>query len=407
MRFHVVSLPHTQTTDQFPACAFTEKVRNFCVMMMSLGHEVYLYSGALNTTPCTEHIPCLTEADQIAACEGRHYTQARFDPQLPGWVTLNTNAIAGIAVRKREHDFICLVTGWIAKPIANAFPRLMTVEFGIGYAGSFAKYRVWESYAWMHTCYGVAVDEASKIDGIWFDEVIPGYFDVSNFPFATREEREDYFFFIGRLINRKGWHIAEEVCKHLGKRLVIAGPGDDKPTYGEYVGTVTPQERNEWMRKAQAVFVPTTYIEPFGNVAVEAQACGTPVICTDWGAFTETVVQGITGFRCRSFQDFIDATSAVKNLEPLVIRAHAQCNYSLEVARLKYQRYFERLLTLWDKGWYQLRKENINAETVRSDPRQICQEDAPERGKNPRRKSLQRKASRQTGNGKTQERPVE
>jgi len=358
MRFHVVSLPHTQTTDQFPACAFTEKVRNFCVMMMNLGHEVFLYSGEHNTTPCTEHIPCLTETEQIIACGGRHYTQAVFDPKLPHWVTLNGNAIAGIARRIQERDFICVITGWINKPLADAFPNHMTVEFGIGYAGSFAKYRVWESYAWMHTCYGATAQEPAKADGIWYDEVIPGYFDVDNFPFNDR--KEDYFFFIGRLIDRKGWRIAEEVCKHLGKRLVVAGTGDE-PTYGEYVGAVTPQQRNEWMRNAQAVFVPTIYVEPFGNVAVEAQACGTPVICTDWGAFTETVVQGVTGYRCRTFQHFVDAAMLVRYLDPWTIRKHAWDHYSLQVISQKYQTYFERLMTLWDKGWYQLREEEVNA----------------------------------------------
>ncbi len=55
MRFHVVSLPHTQTTTEYTSCAFTEKVRRFCIMMKSMGHEVYLYSGEYNQAPCDEH----------------------------------------------------------------------------------------------------------------------------------------------------------------------------------------------------------------------------------------------------------------------------------------------------------------------------------------------------------------
>ena len=48
MRFHVVSLPHTNTTKDFANCAYTEKVRRFCNMMKGLGHTVYLYAGTEN-----------------------------------------------------------------------------------------------------------------------------------------------------------------------------------------------------------------------------------------------------------------------------------------------------------------------------------------------------------------------
>jgi glycosyltransferase involved in cell wall biosynthesis len=106
------------------------------------------------------------------------------------------------------------------------------------------------------------------------------------------------------------------------------------------------------MANATAVFVPTIYVEPFGNVAVEAMACGTPVITSDWGAFTETVIQGKTGFRCRTFAQFLDAMEDVKQLDPHVIRAHALSNYSLEAVALKYDEYFRRLMTLWGEGWY-------------------------------------------------------
>jgi hypothetical protein len=38
-RLHVVGLPHTQTTSAFSSCAYTEKVRKFCKMMMDQGNE--------------------------------------------------------------------------------------------------------------------------------------------------------------------------------------------------------------------------------------------------------------------------------------------------------------------------------------------------------------------------------
>jgi glycosyltransferase involved in cell wall biosynthesis len=350
MRFHLVSLPHTQVTSDFAACAFTEKIRKFAVMMMNLGHEVILYAGDQNEAPCTELVTCFSEADRLAHCGGKHFIEASWDWSNPGWVNFNTRVIAAIRQRAQPRDFICVIGGLASKPIADALPDMMTVEFGIGYGGTFAKYRVWESYAWMHTCYGAATKgNPNAADGQWFDAVIPGYFEPENFPF--RADKDDYYFFIGRLTDRKGYRIASEVCQRLSKRLIVAGQGTP-PEYGQYVGVIGPDERGRLMAGATAVFVPTIYVEPFGNVAVEAQACGTPVITTDWGAMTETVVEGVTGFHCRTFGEFCAATESVKALDPYAIRKHVMERYTLDVIGKKYDAYFNRLSTLWGDGWY-------------------------------------------------------
>lgn len=352
MRFHLVSLPHTQTTDEYCACAFTEKVRKFAIMMKSLGHTVYLYSGEQNEAPCDEHIACISELDRRDLCQGQHFSNAPFDPHNRHWRRFNARVAAEIAPRAQQKDFICVIGGRANKDIADALPHMMTVEFGIGYGGTFAKYRVFESYAWMHTCYGSANPNPNAIDGNFFDAVIPGYFETERF--TPAQERGDHFLYIGRIIDRKGVKIAAEVCERVGAPLIIAGSGNDMPTYGTYVGSVGPARRNELMATARAVFVPTIYIEPFGNVAVEAQACGTPVICTDWGAMTETVVHGVTGFRCRTLNEFARAAEMVHTLDAAAIRQRAIDTYSLPVIAQQYDTHFRRLLQLWGDGWYEL-----------------------------------------------------
>jgi glycosyl transferase family 1 len=348
MRFHVISLPHTQTTEDFCICAYTEKVRKFCKMMQALGHTVYLYAGEHNEAPCYEHISCITEDQRKEAVGDSPYVNFPFDVTNPTWSGFNSNVITALSTRLEKEDFICLIAGLCHKPIADAYPKHMSVEFGIGYSGVFAPYKVFESYAWMHTMYGQLYG-ASQADGQWYDTVINGYLEIERFPF--KEHKEDYFLFVGRLIDRKGYKIASDVCKRMGARLILAGQGST-PDYGEAIGPVGIQRRNELMAGAKALFVPTLFLEPFGNVAVEAMACGTPVICSDWGAMTETVLQGKTGFRCRTEKEFCDATQKVDALDKKLIRKHAEDNYSLDVIGLKYQKYFERLLTLWDKGWY-------------------------------------------------------
>lgn len=351
MRFHVTALPHTQTTTEYLSCAYTAKVINFCRMMKDRGHTVFLYGGEQNEAPCDEHIVCVSEEARAAHVGANHFTSASFDYTLPFWMDANVRMVQEIKKRSESRDFVCVIGGYAQKPIADALPNMMTVEFGVGYGGVFSKYRVFESYAWMHTVYGAqSMNSPHSIDGNWWDAVIPGYLDPAMFP--LQEKKDDYFMFIGRLVDRKGYRIAVDVCKDLGKRLVVCGQGEP-PEGCDYRGVVGPEERGKLMAGAAAVFVPTLYIEPFGNVNVEAQACGTPVITSDWGAFTETVIEGVTGFRCRTFGEFKRAAERVHELNPKMIRHHALRRYSLGMVGLQYEDYFKRLLHLWEDGWYE------------------------------------------------------
>lgn len=356
MRFHIVALPHTQVTKEFAGCAFTEKVRRFCIMMHDLGHEVFLYAGESVEAPVTELITCVTDSKRKeAVATVPHYTQFPFNGPL--WDKFNANAIKAIGERIESQDFICLIGGSAQKPIADAFPTHLSVEFGVGYGGVFSNFRVFESYAWMHSIYA-GWKNPTTADGQFYDAVIPGYLEPEMFPLGDGkgDEKGEYYLFIGRLIDRKGYRIAQEVCERLGKRLILAGPGEQSG-YGEFVGSVGPEQRAKLMGGAIATFAPTLYVEPFGNVVIESQACGTPTITTDWGAFTENNPHGVTGYRCRTLQEFIDAAVNAQHLDRAAIRQRAISLYNLDTIGLQYEAYFKRLLTLWGDGWYQMGEE--------------------------------------------------
>jgi glycosyltransferase involved in cell wall biosynthesis len=352
-RLHVISLPHTQTTRAFSSCAYTEKVRKFCDMMTDRGHAVFLYAGEHNEARCAEHVACIREAERAAAVVG-HYTAASFDVALPHWRTFNGRAIAGLHDRLEPRDVICLIGGLAQQPIAHAFPNHLVVEFGVGYGGSFAKHRVFESYAWMHTVYGFEARTKSSVhdaDGTWFDAVIPGYVEVDQFPFGDKPD--NYVLFLGRLIERKGIRVAIEAARAARRPLVVAGPGELPPgCLCDYRGEIGPDERGRLLAGAAALIAPTIYLEPFGNVVVEALTCGTPAVTTDWGAFTETVAHGVTGYRCRTLAEFVAALHAVDRLDRHMIRNHAVATYSQAVIAAQYETYFDRLASLWGAGWY-------------------------------------------------------
>ncbi len=350
--FHVVALPHTQTTAEYTHCAYTQKVRKFCNMMHDLGHKVILYASEENEARVSELVTVITKEEQKRIFGDFDHTKKFFTVTWgaydPGWVEMNSAVIREMATRIQPRDFICLIGGTAQEIIANAFSSNMSVEYGIGYLGTFSQYRVFESYAHMHYIHG----QDRNDNGNFYEAVVPNYYDTNEFPFS--ESTDDYFLFVGRLVDRKGWRIAQEVCEKLGKRLIVAGQGDFSG-YGEHIGVVGVKKRGELMSRAKGVFVPTTYLEPFGGVHAEAQLCGTPVITTNFGVFTETVTNGVNGYRCDVFRDFLKATEAIETFslaQRKRIRAAAQARFSTKHVQNEYQAYFSRLYDLWDEGWY-------------------------------------------------------
>lgn len=343
MRFHLPALPGQPTLAANSSCAYTQKIRRFAGMMVDRGHDVFLYGDGDNDARCTEYVPCYGEAQPIP-----------FTPE--DWLPFNYAAGCEIARRLQdEEDFILLIAGRCQEMLANGSNR--AVEFGIGYGGSFADFRVFESYAWMHSTYAAqGGTDPHALDGNAYHAVIPNYFDVEDFPYDS-DGKGDYLLYVGRLIERKGVEVAVNVARATGIPLFLAGEGDYRPGADEsnieYIGPVGPCERADLMGKARCLLAPTQYIEPFGGVVVEAALCGTPAITTDWGAFPETVVHGETGWRCRRLGEFIWAAEHARDLERAACRIRAKRLYSTEAIAPRYEAYFEHLATLNGRGgWY-------------------------------------------------------
>jgi glycosyltransferase involved in cell wall biosynthesis len=100
--------------------------------------------------------------------------------------------------------------------------------------------------------------------------------------------------------------------------------------------------------------MPTVFTEPFGGSGVEGMLCGTPLISVDYGAFTETVVEGVTGYRCHTLKDWLSAIDKVGDLDRTLIASFAQKQYSLSACGSKYAKVFNDLENLHNQGWYTL-----------------------------------------------------
>lgn len=344
-RIHLLSLPNVQSTMQFDLDGFNCMNIRFAKLLKGLGHTVLLYASEENEAPCEELITITTKAEQKSIIGAAQYQHANISHENPLWKLANPRMVTEIGKRKQPHDLICTIGGGSQQVVTQSHPELMDIEYSIGYVGNYARYRVFQSEAWRHTCYGYQRIDTCR----FFDAVIPGFFETEKFAVNTPE---DYVCYVGRYIPKKGISVVCEAARLAGMKLKLIGHGDPSIiTYGENLGAVNEATRNEVMSKARALICPTIYIEPYGCISPEAQLCGTPVIATDFGGFTETVEHGKTGFRCNMLGEFVSALRKLDTIDRGYVRERAQRLYSMETAAVSYERYFKRLSTLWKDGW--------------------------------------------------------
>ncbi len=355
MRFHLLGLPHTVTSKEFNACAYTQKVVKFGKMMKARGHEIIHYGHEDSDLICDEHVTVLTN-DDFKKSYGSHdwrKTFFKFNTQDHAYQTFYKNAIGEIWKRKQKNDFLLPFWGSGVRAICDAHPDMIVVEPGIGYAGGhWARWKIFESYAIYHAYCGMQNVGTCKQD--WYEVVIPNYFDLEDFDYS--DKKEDYFLYLGRVYDGKGVNVAIQATERAGVKLVIAGQkeeGYNLPPHVEFVGYADVQKRKQLMSKAKASFLASMYIEPFGGVQIENLLSGTPTITTDWGSFVENNLHGITGYRCRTMSDFVQAIHNIDNIKHINCRKWGE-NFSLEKVGEMYEKYFQDVLNVYTgKGWYE------------------------------------------------------
>lgn len=358
MRIFVLGLPHTVTSPRFCSCAYTMKVWNLCRMMKDRGHEV-IHLGNETSHPVADEnvaIASFHEWSRVYEHPGTGFFDISVEtPERQEFHRLfadNMRQALEARVGDQHDAIVCITWGGPQHEATRSIKRsAFVVESGIGYQYPSADFRVFESYAWMHMLMG----RDQQMQGeAWYWSVIPNAFDPEMFEY--RATPDGYFLYLGRLTDDKGVSLAVDVARRAGRPLKMAGQGSpdrflaDNP-HVEYLGPVGVEDRRELLAGAAALLCPTYYVEPFGGVAVEAQLSGTPVITTDWGAFTETVLPNVTGFRCRTMDQFEYAARHVGDIDPADCRKWAM-NYSLTSVGAMYEEYFQMLLNLRGEGFY-------------------------------------------------------
>jgi glycosyltransferase involved in cell wall biosynthesis len=163
--------------------------------------------------------------------------------------------------------------------------------------------------------------------------------------------------FAGRLSPEKGALEAIAIAGAAGVNIDVYGdaydadyareqiePRRDDPGVVIHPG-VTRETLWEVMAQAAVVLCPARWEEPFGMVAAEAQACGTPVVAFRRGALGEVILDGVTGFLV--VPDDVDAAAeAVRQIAELSrarCRQHAMDDLDLELSLDAHERLYERV----------------------------------------------------------------
>ncbi|MBR8463712.1 glycosyltransferase family 4 protein [Campylobacter sp. faydin G-24] len=190
-----------------------------------------------------------------------------------------------------------------------------------GIKGYIAKYflhkiRIWDIATVNRVDYFIANSNyiANRIKKIYGKDSSVIYPPVDTSKFDVKSDKENFYLTASRMVPYKKIDLIVEAFAKTDKKLVVVGDGPDmkkiKSKAGKNIEILGYQNDNvmiDLMQRARAFVFAAK--EDFGITPVEAQACGTPVICLSKGGTKETVIDMISGvhFNEQSIQSLLQA----------------------------------------------------------------------------------------------------
>jgi glycosyltransferase involved in cell wall biosynthesis len=176
------------------------------------------------------------------------------------------------------------------------------------------------------------------------------------------QDAREYFLWLGRICEEKGTHTALDVAHAARAKLIIAGavyPFLYHQKYfareviprlkragsqAKYIERPAFAEKVDLLRNARALLITSDISETSSIVAMEAAACGTPVVALRRGALADVVADGITGILVNGAEEMIAALPRVHGIDPAKCREYAEQHYPAEQMTCSYNDLYRKLI---------------------------------------------------------------
>jgi glycosyltransferase involved in cell wall biosynthesis len=240
-----------------------------------------------------------------------------------------------------HYDFMALTYTRLVKT-----PVLTTIH-------GFSSDKIMPVYRKYRDGYFVSVSNSDRAAELNYLATVYNGIDLSLYPLQELGGQD--LIFLGRIHQDKGVHLAIEVARMSGMRLIIAGIIQDAAYFREqvephlddqnirYIGPVDVPGKNELFARARALLHLNTIPERFGLVLTEANAAGVPVIAMNLGSCREIIKDGQTGFLVDNVTEAVGSLERISEIDRRVCRDHVRQYFSIDTMVEGYERVYSMI----------------------------------------------------------------